>query len=72
MTLNHTIVPVRDKLASAKFLAKDSELSFTKEGRGVRIARPSRLSPCLCVGGNSGHSMRRRAAHDLHQRPKLV
>jgi hypothetical protein len=40
MTLNHTIVPVRDKLASAKFLAKDSELFFY-QGRARRPNRPS-------------------------------
>ena len=38
ITLNHTIVPARDKIASAKFLAKILGLSFNERGRRIFCA----------------------------------
>ena len=47
ITLNHTIVPARDKIASAKFLAKILGLSFNEEAVG--FFAPVRINETLTL-----------------------
>ena len=47
ITLNHTIVPARDKIASAKFLAKILGLSFNEETVG--FFAPVRINETLTL-----------------------
>ncbi len=47
ITLNHTIVPARDKIASAKFLAKILGLSFNEEAVG--FFAPLRINETLTL-----------------------